>query len=201
MKLLRYESLTTEETLSRLKLTKRKGLGQPLIYQAASLRLVSNVPTNDLVPAQRYVLDENINTMMDLYRQFLDKHVDIFHLTGAIFFWIERNGVEEGPIPLTPPIIETSTDNDGSPIWLINDGMHRVTTARCVGTSINIILAENVPEEYPYYALPLKNRWRDVALLTTIPEGFVKKEYRDKDNYKALFRDFNAVFDGIQKTR
>jgi hypothetical protein len=34
-----------------------------------------------------------------------------------------------------------------------------------------------------------------------LPDVYVKKAYRDKDNYKALFRDFNEVFPGVQKQR
>jgi hypothetical protein len=31
--------------------------------------------------------------------------------------------------------------------------------------------------------------------------GFQKKEYRDPQNYKALFRQFNELFPGVQKDR
>jgi hypothetical protein len=34
-----------------------------------------------------------------------------------------------------------------------------------------------------------------------LPDGHQKKEYRQPANYKALFRDFNAVFPGVQKQR
>jgi hypothetical protein len=40
-----------------------------------------------------------------------------------------------------------------------------------------------------------------VAELEDLPDEFQKKEYRLPDNYKALFRDFNAVFPGVQKQR
>ena len=32
-------------------------------------------------------------------------------------------------------------------------------------------------------------------------EGYQKKEYRNPENYKALFRDFNEIFEGVQKQR
>ena len=79
--------------------------------------------------------------------------------------------------------------------------MHRIHTARKLGLPINVILAQKVPVTFPYYAYPLKNGWNDVAELDYIPNDFVKKTYRDKDNYKALFRNFNAVLPGIQKQR
>ena len=43
--------------------------------------------------------------------------------------------------------------------------------------------------------------WSNVVAIDTIPKGFVKKTYRDPDNYKALFRDFNAIMPGVQEKR
>ena len=37
--------------------------------------------------------------------------------------------------------------------------------------------------------------------LEELPDSFQKKEYRVPGNYKALFRDFNAVFPGVQAER
>jgi len=102
---------------------------------------------------------------------------------------------------LTPPIIEESIEPDGNKIQLINDGMHRIYTARKLGKKINVVLVRNVPTKFPYYAYPLKNEWDDVRELPEIPNNFIKKEYRDKKNYKALFRNFNEVFPNIQKQR
>jgi hypothetical protein len=34
-----------------------------------------------------------------------------------------------------------------------------------------------------------------------LPDNYVKKVYRDPQNYKALFRDFNEHFPGVQKRR
>ncbi len=105
-----------------------------------------------------------------------------------------------GAIPLTSPIIEESTTPTGDKIWLISDGMHRIYTARKLGIPINIILVQNVPPQYPYYAYPLANGWNEVIELTEIPKGFHKKTYREK-NYKDLFRNYNEIFPGIQKRR
>ncbi|MBF0322245.1 MAG: hypothetical protein HQL62_04755, partial [Magnetococcales bacterium] len=66
---------------------------------------------------------------------------------------------------------------------------------------INVVMVHNVPGEFPYYAYALPNGWSDVQELTELPEGFVKKSYRDPENYKSLFRDFNEVFPGVQKQR
>lgn len=201
MKLLRWRLVSTQETLDRLYRTKLKGFGNPLIYASSYLQLKESVPTDLLIPAQRYVLNENIETILELRKQFDRQGINIFRLDGAIFFYIERNGVVEGPIPLLPPIVEEARDAQGQTFWLINDGMHRVSAARRCNSPINIILAENVPTEYPYYAKPLTNGWSGVEELEFIPEGFVKKEYTDPVNYKSLFRDFNEVFSGIQTSR
>ena len=201
MKLLRWEVLTTDQTLARFKRTRLKGFGQPYIYEQASLSLVKAVETGRVVPAQRYVLESDLQSVFALEKMFAVHGINIYALEGALMFWIERDGEEEGPIPLTPPIVEESLEADGRKIWLINDGMHRVTAARQRNTPINIILAEGVPQEYPYYALPLPNGWADVQELAELQDGFQKKAYRVPENYKALFRDFNEVFPGIQKQR
>ena len=201
MKLLRWERLTTDETLARFKRTRLKGFGQPYVYEQATLSLVKAVETERVVPAQRYVLESDLQSVFALEKMFAVHGINIYALEGALMFWIERDGEEEGPIPLTPPIVEQSLEADGRKIWLINDGMHRVTAARQRNTPINIILAESVPQEYPYYALPLPNGWADVQELAELQDGFQKKAYRVPENYKALFRDFNEVFPGIQKQR
>jgi len=102
---------------------------------------------------------------------------------------------------LLPPVVEESREPDGRTVLLINDGIHRVYAARKLGRRINVVLARNVPEEYPYYAYALRDGWKQVQELAELQEGYQKKEYRNPDNYKALFRDFNEVFEGVQKQR
>lgn len=201
MKLLRWELLSTEETLVRFKKTRLRGHNQREIYGGASLSLVKDVDPGRLVPAQRYVLHSDLQTVFALEKMFSLHGINIYALEGALMFWVERDGEQEGPIPLAPPIIEESIEDDGQRIWLINDGMHRVMAARKRGVPINIILAAGVPAEYPYYALPLPNGWSDVQELAELPDGYQKKAYRVPENYKALFRDFNEVLPGIQKQR
>jgi len=202
MKILRYETISEQTLLTGLKKTRLKGYGQPYIYANSTLEIQEGIDPNTLVPAQRYVLESDYDTIKMLYTVFKQHSIDIFALKGGIQFWIKNPDTgEEGPIPLTPPIIEESLESDGKKVRLINDGMHRVYTARKLGKKINVILVQNVPVEYPYYAYPLKNGWADVIELPEIPNTFVKKEYRDKENYKALFRNFNEVFPNIQKQR
>lgn len=201
MRLLRFEQGNAADFLPRFKETRLKGFNSARIYADATLSLQKGVDPNNLVPAQRYVLNEDVETILSLEKLFAEKGIDIFALDSVLWFWLEKDGEEEGPIPFTPPIIEMSLSQAGQMVPLINDGMHRVFAARKLGRKINVVLAEDVPSEYPYYAYPLAGGWADVVELAEIPDGFVKKTYRDPDNYKALFRDFNAIFDGIQKQR
>ncbi len=102
---------------------------------------------------------------------------------------------------MLPPIVEESHEPSGRTVLLINDGIHRIYAARSLGMPISVVLARNVPAEYPYYAYALPNGWAGVAELGELPDEFMKKEYRQPKNYKALFRNFNALFPGIQKQR
>ena len=202
MKILKYELISQSTLFARLKSTRLLGYGQPTIYAKAHFTLQKAVDPNKLVPAQQYVLASDFYTIERLYQTFLQYSIDIFALTGGLLFWREEpeTGLAEGPIPLTPPIIEESLEPDGRPVLLISDGMHRVYTARQLGKQINVILVRNVPIEYPYYAYPLPKGWAEVVELQELPEGFQKKVYREK-NYKELFRNYNDVLPGIQKQR
>ncbi len=200
MKIRKYESISEQQILARLKKTRLKGHGQPYIYADSSLEIQERADPDSLMPAQRYVLESDFSTIEGLYQEFLKESIDIFALKGGLFFWTEAEE-DKGPIPLLPPVIEESMEPDGRKVSLICDGMHRVYTARKLGKSINVIRVRNVPEKYPYYAYPLRNGWKDLVELKELPDDFLKKEYRDKENYKALFRDFNEFFPGIQKQR
>ena len=188
-----------DELLARLKQTRLKGFGQPLIYEHATLELARAVDTDRLVPAQRYVLRESVERILHLRRNLLERGSDIFALEGGLRLRFTDD--PDAEIPLLPPIIEESREPGGKTVWLINDGMHRVYAARKSGRPINVVLARGVPEDYPYYAYALKQGWTDVQELNELPDNFRKKSYRTPDNYKSLFRDFNAVFPRIQEQR
>jgi hypothetical protein len=200
MKIQKYELLPESELLGRLKKTRLRGFDRAEVYRDASLE-VATVDTNDLTPAQRYVLADGVQTILDVADAFEPMGIDVFGLRGALLFWPEGHDVAEAPIPLLPPVIEESTEADGNKVLLINDGIHRVYAARKRGRKLNVVLARNVPAEYPYYAYALPDGWKQVVELAELTEGFQKKAYRNPDNYKALFRDFNEIFEGIQKQR
>lgn len=199
MKITRIEMLSMEETFSRLKKTRLRGFDQAEVYKDASFALVHECYANKLFPSQRYVIASGVNKILEIADAFQEQYgLDAFHLKGAVLFWPE--GATE-PIPFLPPLVEESREEGySSPIWIINDGMHRVYAARKCGMSINVILVKEVPNCYPYYAFPLPEQWGAVYKVEEVPQSD-RKAYRNPDDYKALFRDFNAVFDGIQKKR
>ncbi|MGN7614148.1 hypothetical protein ACQZV8_18930 [Magnetococcales bacterium HHB-1] len=204
MKITRFEMISEEMLLKQLKEVRLRGFNQRALYRQSEITLQRAVDPEQLFPAQRYVLKEDFNRIKDLYLFFQQQKLDIFALEGGLYFWCcydDAPEVEEGPIPLLPPVVEISKEKINPRLLLINDGMHRVYTAKQLGKKINIIQIDHVPEETPYYAYPLEKGWSEVQELDALPDNFVKKTYRDPENYKALFRDFNAIFPGVQKQR
>jgi hypothetical protein len=170
------------------------------VYRDATLEVVEADPES-LTPAQRYVLQEGVQAILDVADAFEPRGIDVFALRGALLFWPEGSDPEGPPIPFLPPMIEESVERDGSTVLLINDGIHRVYAARKRGRRLNVVIARNVPPQYPYYAYALPQGWAQVDELVELQEGYQKKEYRNPENYKALFRDFNEIFEGVQKQR
>jgi hypothetical protein len=197
MHIRKYELLPEAELLSRLKKTRLRGFNRAEVYRDATLE-IARLHTDALAPAQRYVLRDGVQTILDIAGAFAREGVDVFSLRGALRFWTGDGGE---PIPFLPPVVEESREPDGRTVLLINDGIHRVYAARKLGREINVVLARNVPPEYPYYAYALPKGWSQVEELGELAEGYQKKAYRNPDNYKALFRDFNEVFEGIQQQR
>jgi hypothetical protein len=201
MNITRFDTISEHDLLARIGRTRLMGHDQYPIYEASRLT-VAQMDTDELAPAQRYVLDDDVRRVHSLRSYFLKSGVDIFALRGGLLFWyLEDDGSEEGPVPLVPPVIEESYEPDGRTVLIINDGMHRIFAAREAGCSISVVLAREVPRSFPYYALALPDGWAGVERLAAIPDGYKKKSYRDPNNYKALFRDFNAVLPGVQKQR
>ena len=200
MQITKYDLLAEAELLSRLKRTRLRGFDRAEVYRDATLEVVE-VDPESLTPAQRYVLQEGVKAILDVADAFEPHGIDVFALRGALLFWPDGSDLEGSPIPFLPPVIEESIERDGKKILLINDGIHRVYAARKRGRKLNVVLARNVPAEYPYYAYALPDGWAQVDELAELQEGYQKKEYRNPENYKALFRDFNEIFEGVQKQR
>ena len=202
MKIIDHEILPEKYFMARLRETPLRGFGQPLIYKDAHLQIIEQFPPDLLVPPQRYVLKGTIKAILDLADAFEEKGVDIFALRGALFFWLEgMNSKIDKPIPFLPPIVEESTEHGNCKVMLVNDGMHRVYATLKRKRGINIVFASGLPKEYPYYASAMMDGWDAVQEFDELPDVFQKKEYRNPDNYKALFRQFNVSFPGVQEQR
>lgn len=194
---MRVERFGADELLAKLRATRLRGFDSARPYETATLELARATSTDDLAPAQRYVLRDGVQTVLELRESLLAHDVDVFDLAGGV--WITTDDDER--IPVIPPIVEESHEPDGRTVLVINDGIHRVYAARSLGLPITVVTARGVPPEYPYYALALADGWDGVEELDELPDGYQKKEYRVPDNYKALFRDFNELFPGVQAER
>jgi hypothetical protein len=192
------EPIAATELLDRLRQTRLMGFDGAQVYAGATLSLVEVDPAT-LVPAQRYVLRSGVERALWLCDELAAFGVDPFALDGGA--WFQTSAEPQERVPLLPPIVELTTEPDGRVVPLINDGIHRIYAARSVGSTIRVVLVDGVPAQWPYYALALPQGWDDVVELGELPPGFQKKTYRVPDNYKALFRDFNGVFDGVQRER
>lgn len=202
LKIVKYLKMTENELVSQLKKTRLRGFGSPLVYERAHIEIEESVFIPTLVPPQRYVLNGRINDILSLHDAFLKHGENIFELRGALLFWLEgMNPFTDPPIPFLPPIAEQSVEKNGQRVMLVNDGMHRVMSALRLGDRINTVYVKNVPAEYPYYAYGFMGGWDNVKCFDELPDEFQKKDYRNPENYKALFRDFNALFPGVQEQR
>lgn len=197
MKILSIERFGREQLLAALARTRLQGFGGARPYENAKLT-VEPMGTDDLAPAQRYVLLPTVARILQLREALLESGDDIFALDGGLLVQTDEH---DEKIPFIPPIVEESHEPDGRTVLIINDGIHRVFAARSAGLPISAVVINDVPPEYPYYAFALTAGWAEVHQLTQLPRTFEKKSYRDPEHYRSLFRDFNAVFPGVQKAR
>lgn len=200
MRILDCQSFSESELLTRLRRVRLRGHNQAQVYADASLELAPAANTDDLHPAQTYVLKAGVARTKALRAAVLAfAGVDIFQLRGGLM--VRTSDHPDELIPVIPPVIEQSREADGRTILLINDGMHRIYSARTLRLPIHVVIARGVPAQYPYYAYPLEHGWADVREVDVLPDTFEKKSYREPDDHKALFRDFNAEFPGVQAKR
>jgi hypothetical protein len=189
------EPFGATELLGRLREVRLRGFPEVAPYADAELELRA-VDPETLAPPQRYVLRDGVQTMHDLRAALAPHGLDPLALDGGAYVTVDGER-----IPVIPPIVEESFEPDGRRVDVIADGLHRVYAARALGLPVTVILARGLPREHPYYALALPDGWAGVAELDALPDGFQKKTYRNPDNYKSLFRQYNAVFPGVQQQR
>ncbi len=199
MDILSTREISEAHLLSTLRQTRLRGFDGAQPYASGTLELVHGLDTDRLTPAQNYVLTGSVEKVLELRDALLRRDIDIFALHGGVEVTTADDPDEQ--IPVIPPIVEESRERDGETVLLINDGMHRIYAARTLGLPITVVVARNVPAEYPYYAYALDGGWSKVSAVEKLADGHLRKEYRNPNDYKALFRDFNALFPGVQKDR
>lgn len=199
MYLLDYQTIHFSECCTRLKRTQLIGYERELVYRDARISLKCDVDPRDIFPTQRYTLKPLMLRTATLYQSLLWKGIDIMEMTGALWLKVREDDGVVKEFHLTPPIVEFAQNPDtGADIYLLADGMHRTALAIEQGYPINIILVDGVSQ--PYYAYPLKG-WSEVQVFENLPTGFVKKHYRNPDNHKLLFRNYDIGFPNIQPKR
>jgi hypothetical protein len=199
VKILSVVRFDCDELLASLRETPLRGFDKARLYADATLELAPATTTASLTPAQRYVLEPTVRKLLELRTALFEHDIDLFALDGGAYIHTSEDPDEA--IPIVPPVVEESIEPDGRTVLLINDGLHRVSAARSLGLPISVVIARGVPSEYPYYAYALPRGWAELEQMEGLPDKYQKKEYRLPENYKALFREFNTVFPGVQKQR
>ena len=192
MDIVKIERHNMDELLTNMRKVSMLTHPDDLPYKKAELS-TPVLHTNEIAPAQRYVLNCEIMKVRDLRWSLREMDVDLFKLDGYVTIWLKDY---DDPIDVLPPVVEESREADGSVVKILNDGMHRVYLARMERCPIQVVFAKNVPSQYPYYAFPLVNGWDDVEIVEDLPNGYIKKWHRIK-NYKSLYRDFNTGFQNV----
>jgi hypothetical protein len=194
-----FKPIMQAELIAEVRKVRLKGHNQVKPYHNSTITLVS-LDTSLLSPCQRYVIRRGVDRVHDIRKQMMP--YDIFDM--AFGLWLKWDSGEM--IPFLPPVVEaTSTSmgamTRGSKItYTICDGMHRVYAAREAGVPITCLLIEE--PTHPYYAYPLDGGWNEVQVVDIAPpSGDQRKAYREPDDHKALFRDFNERFPGVQAKR
>lgn len=192
MQIERVERHGVDELVANMRRVSMLTRPDEMPYRDARIELVT-LHTNDIAPAQRYVLSQELVKVRDLRWALREHDIDLFRLDGYLTLWIE--GYDD-PIDLLPPVVEQSAEADSTVVNILNDGMHRVYLARMERSPIQVVYVRDVPKEFPYYAFPLVNGWNDVEIVSELPEGYIKKWHRIKD-YKSLYRNFNSGFRNV----
>lgn len=192
MDIKRVERHSVDELMANMQQVSMLTEPTAMPYKDARISL-ERLHTDDIAPAQRYVLTQEILKVRDLRWTLREHGVDLFNLDGYATIWLE--GYDD-PIDVLPPVVEQSTEADSTVVRILNDGMHRVYLARMERRPIQVLYVENVPEQFPYYAFPLVNGWSDVEIVSELPDGYIKKWHRIK-NYKSLYRNFNSGFQNV----
>jgi hypothetical protein len=179
----------------------------PLLQQpevrvyADALITLETIHTDCLAPTQNYLWLAELRKVQELRWSLAAHGVDLFRLEGFVTYTLQT---PEGPADydVYPPIVEESFEADGRVALLINDGMHRLYLARLEWVVPQVVYVRGVPRDFPYYAFPRPGGWEGLDLLPDNPDPkkYLKKCHRRRDN-KRLYRDFQAVFQNVGRSR
>ncbi|MDR1314623.1 MAG: hypothetical protein LBQ12_13280 [Deltaproteobacteria bacterium] len=165
-------------------------------YLEADIALRS-MPYSEIRPAQRYVLSDGLLKARHLDWELKRLGFDMLALDGYLTLTVE--GADEA-VDLLPPVVERLTEADGSRNNVLNDGMHRLYAGWLSWRTPKVLLVRNVPADAPYYAYPIPGPapWESVTVIEgdRVPDGFIKKWHRLRDN-KRLYRNFNSAFSNV----
>jgi hypothetical protein len=174
-----------------------------IIYKNASISL-REYSSEEVNPTTFYLLKKNITFQQQL-REYLQKNYDIdtLHLKGALVLF---NHDKQEQWTLTPPIIEVIpriiqyTPQKGEisyqtqhkiMIPAINDGAHRIYTARIANESFTSLHIIGALEEYPLAAHP--NNWSTIQLVDEVPATKEEKKMYTREDCYGLYRDFKSL--------
>lgn len=205
MKIKKVVQHSRQRLVEKIRQVRLKGFGQPLAYPEEETNVeLCTFPLQNADPPQTYYLQERVQDLIVLRNRLQVRGYDIFALDGYLDLTLEKDDGTQVEFPILPPIMEQyAYRNPYAEKYLICDGVHRVMAARVCGLKhIQAVRISQPP--WPYYA------YAETAGLAglngiegALPQGYLKKTYRwpEEGGYKGLFRDFNAVFPGVQEER
>lgn len=163
-------------------------------YKDATIQLI-NMRPEFLSPPQTYVLQQELEKIRQLRWALTEWNVDLFNLDGYVT--IQTDELDE-PVDVLPVIVEMQVEADGSPHFIINDGMHRAYIAHTSSIVPQVCLISGAT--HTYYAYPVGRGFNNVQMVDELPEGFIKKWHRIL-NYRSLYRNFNSAFVNVGASR
>ncbi|MBM4285966.1 MAG: hypothetical protein FJ128_12085 [Deltaproteobacteria bacterium] len=201
MNIIELQHHSATELVRRLRQVPLLHQPQLLIYQQALISLELIHPRS-IFPAQNYLWLEELRKLQELRWSLAEHGVDLFRLDGFVTYTVRQEDESEVSYDVYPPIVEESLEADGSLVPLINDGMHRLYLARAEWVVPQVVYIRGIPREYPYYAFPRPEGWQGLDILPHNPDPrtYLKKCHRRRD-YRSLFRDFQAVFRNVGRSR
>jgi hypothetical protein len=201
MNIIALERHSAAELISLLRLVPLLRQPEVRVYEQALISL-EQIHTDYLHPAQNYLWLQELRKTQELRWSLAEWEVDLFRLEGYVTYTVRQEDGAEVSFDLYPPIVEESVEADGALALVINDGMHRLYLARLEWVIPQVAYIRGVPKAYPYYAYPRPQRWEGLDLLAENPDPrtYLKKCHRRRDN-KRLYRDFQAVFQNVGRSR